>query len=681
MESNPFSRRNWAAQSMRITAKELSLVTTRGKTNAIAERFSKYQKAAEDLSAEKKKGSFESGTVALRSGNLSVLKKRWEQGGTGDQDKPPSVPPPHQPISRHRPRTLNRPPSVTEPPVKSPGPLTDQGGQHAVNSVQQASAAPEIEDQRGLEKEEMMNEKLEQHVPTSPCASYEKPRVPLNNLKMKFEKGEKPTEKGGRAALRSTSSDDVEQPSSRPVLRRSSSLKEKMAKYQFAVAKQEQTHSVSASQSAPKASASENEKVTPVPECNGDSTEQPKSPRFRPPEKETCIACTKQVYPLERLVAHQHVYHKSCFRCIHCSTKLSLANYASLHGNIYCKAHFNQLFKAKGNYDEGFGHRPHKEMWEPRVDGDEDVEAVKQKEEEKTATVNRPAESASDMQPVPDVETSPHVKVTDLTALLEKQSRKQTNVSSDEKGQSEKPTEKRKLKIDWPPRTGEQHTGTESLSPVTEDIGSSRPWRAKWPPDDEAPSTFQSSERAELKSLRRSTSLKERIRPFTIAAKPKSTNPTGPREPRRNLKSLQDWRASFEEKTSSEESTKENKPEVQQEKKQKKKEKISQMQSEDIETISEGDVASQVEKKKERDEGVKRNTKGDKAAGDEGSLRSLSPEMPINLSPPSKPNQNRTSQDVGFWEEDKEGSDAEDLSAEDIIKKNRCYEEEEDTES
>uniref|UniRef100_A0A3B4GVF7 LIM zinc-binding domain-containing protein n=1 Tax=Pundamilia nyererei TaxID=303518 RepID=A0A3B4GVF7_9CICH len=88
--------------------------------------------------------------------------------------------------------------------------------------------------------------------------------------------------------------------------------------------------------------------------------------KFRPPEKETCIACTKQVYPLERLVAHQHVYHKSCFRCIHCSTKLSLANYASLHGSIYCKAHFNQLFKAKGNYDEGFGHRPHKEMWEPR---------------------------------------------------------------------------------------------------------------------------------------------------------------------------------------------------------------------------------------------------------------------------------------------------------------------------
>lgn len=32
-------------------------------------------------------------------------------------------------------------------------------------------------------------EKVEE-VPTSPCASYEKPRVPLNNLKMKFERRE-----------------------------------------------------------------------------------------------------------------------------------------------------------------------------------------------------------------------------------------------------------------------------------------------------------------------------------------------------------------------------------------------------------------------------------------------------------------------------------------------------------
>lgn len=30
---------------------------------------------------------------------------------------------------------------------------------------------------------------------------------------------------------------------------------------------------------------------------------------------------------------------------------------------MYCKPHYNQLFKSKGNYDEGFGQKPHKELW------------------------------------------------------------------------------------------------------------------------------------------------------------------------------------------------------------------------------------------------------------------------------------------------------------------------------
>uniref|UniRef100_A0A8C6SCG6 LIM zinc-binding domain-containing protein n=1 Tax=Neogobius melanostomus TaxID=47308 RepID=A0A8C6SCG6_9GOBI len=90
--------------------------------------------------------------------------------------------------------------------------------------------------------------------------------------------------------------------------------------------------------------------------------------------RETCYACVKTVYPLERLAVQQQVYHKSCFKCLHCSTKLSLGNYASLHGNVYCKPHFNQLFKAKGNYDEGFGLRPHKELWENVVQKSPEVE-------------------------------------------------------------------------------------------------------------------------------------------------------------------------------------------------------------------------------------------------------------------------------------------------------------------
>uniref|UniRef100_A0A8C5XA66 LIM zinc-binding domain-containing protein n=1 Tax=Malurus cyaneus samueli TaxID=2593467 RepID=A0A8C5XA66_9PASS len=66
---------------------------------------------------------------------------------------------------------------------------------------------------------------------------------------------------------------------------------------------------------------------------------------------------------MECLVADKQNFHKSCFRCHHCGSQLSLGNYASLHGKIYCKPHFTQLFKSKGNYDEGFGHRQHKELW------------------------------------------------------------------------------------------------------------------------------------------------------------------------------------------------------------------------------------------------------------------------------------------------------------------------------
>ena len=41
-----------------------------------------------------------------------------------------------------------------------------------------------------------------------------------------------------------------------------------------------------------------------------------------------------------------------------------LGNYAALQGKLYCKPHFKQLFKAKGNYDEGFGREQHKTQWD-----------------------------------------------------------------------------------------------------------------------------------------------------------------------------------------------------------------------------------------------------------------------------------------------------------------------------
>lgn len=298
---------------------------------------------------------------------------------------------------------------------------------------------------------------------------------------------------------------------------------------------------------------------------------------------------------------------------------------------------------------------------------------MKPQEQEGPAAVTCPAESISDNQPTPTVETSQQVKVTDLTALLE------TRASSGDKLQSrEKAAETRRLRVAWPPPAAEDHSGTAALSTVMEGTASGQPYRAKWPPEDEVPSAYQSSDRDELKSLRRSSSLKERIRPFTITARPSPATSVGPREPRRPLKSLLEWRASFEEKHPPEELPKENKPEHQQAKKQ--REKIKPMMPQiTSETISEEDVETLPRRQEERDGQAQRGkAAADKMAAEEGSLRSISPDISPSPSPPLQPKQNGASQDVGFWEEDKEGSDVEEVSPEDIIKRNRYYEEEDE---
>lgn len=338
----------------------------------------------------------------------------------------------------------------------------------------------------------------------------------------------------------------------------------------------------------------------------------------------------------------------------------SLWNYASLRNNIYCKPHFNQLFKAKGNYDEGFGHRPHKELWEPRADGDECEEELKPREQPEM--VKSPVESTPDVQPASNGETSPSVKVTDLTALLE--NRRQKNEPSAEKHQ---PTaETHRLRIAWPPPAGEGHSASQ-LSPVSEGLPSSRIRIGKWPPEDDVQPSYQSLERAELKSLRRSTSLKERSRPFTLTANPtlKTTTAPGPREPRRPLKSLLEWKKSFEEKQSSEGRSNEVQPE---------KEETKKPQTPDDAAAKEREMESLPQQQEER---WQRTQERDVAA--EEGKESLSPHTPPPSSP-VQPKENRTSQDVGFWEEDKD-DDAEDLSAEDIIKRNRYYEDEDDEDS
>ncbi|KAK5875165.1 hypothetical protein CesoFtcFv8_027677 [Champsocephalus esox] len=104
---------------------------------------------------------------------------------------------------------------------------------------------------------------------------------------------------------------------------------------------------------------------------------------------------------MESLIADKHNFHKICFRCEHCRGKLSLGNYASLHGRMYCKPHFTQLFKSKGNYDEGFGQKPHKELWSNK-ESSPDKTSVRSPSPDKTSVRSPPPDKTSVRSPSPD---------------------------------------------------------------------------------------------------------------------------------------------------------------------------------------------------------------------------------------------------------------------------------------
>ncbi|KAL0487356.1 LIM domain and actin-binding protein [Acrasis kona] len=66
--------------------------------------------------------------------------------------------------------------------------------------------------------------------------------------------------------------------------------------------------------------------------------------------KEKCIKCEKVVYPDDRVVVDQKVWHETCFRCAKCKTKLNLGTYAELGGTYYCKPHMQEAFRLAGSY-------------------------------------------------------------------------------------------------------------------------------------------------------------------------------------------------------------------------------------------------------------------------------------------------------------------------------------------
>ncbi|KAM7105724.1 xin actin-binding repeat-containing protein 2 isoform 2-T2 [Molossus nigricans] len=175
-------------------------------------------------------------------------------------------------------------------------------------------------------------------------------------------------------------------------------------------------------------------------------------------DKEICIHCQKIVYPMECLTADKQNFHKSCFRCHHCNSKLSLGNYASLHGQIYCKPHFKQLFKSKGNYDEGFGHKQHKDRWNCK-------------------------NKSSSMDFIPNEEPNICKNSAENTPILgDLNKHLGADDSERQRDDLRQYRERGKLKIIWPP----SREMPKKTFPLEEELQMSRP---KWPPEMATPTS------------------------------------------------------------------------------------------------------------------------------------------------------------------------------------------------
>ncbi|MBN3326418.1 XIRP2 protein, partial [Atractosteus spatula] len=179
--------------------------------------------------------------------------------------------------------------------------------------------------------------------------------------------------------------------------------------------------------------------------------------KIQVPELEMCTLCQTKVYPMECLIADKQTFHKACFRCQYCSSKLSLGNYASLHGQMYCKPHFKQLFKSKGNYDEGFGHKPHKELWSSKNQRNSAQDTTPNTSPEKANANNSSSESI---------------------VLTEKQTSTTEEKDNTPFEETKKPANK--LSIKWPPQTDTP----KKVFIIEEEVKVVKP---NWPPEHSSP--------------------------------------------------------------------------------------------------------------------------------------------------------------------------------------------------
>ncbi|NXT18370.1 LIMA1 protein, partial [Syrrhaptes paradoxus] len=717
----------------------------------------RYQKAAEEATAEKKRSNTENLPPHFKRGNLSVLKKKWENPALGTESRK-ETPGSSCAEVRHKvasPRLgagsspASSPDTEQSPgtgaPSDTPGQLQCPGG----DSRRFKSRSPESGEMENCLRESREVEKPEGSENTDSSGKIEKYSVPLNKLKMMFEKGEatqtkvprdqRKTAVGRRISENSLSSEDFDvgqgekthsTSDSSPALspdkaetKRSlemprlteTSIKDRLAKYQAAVSKQGSSSSLTTAneiqasdselknykseqkenmppsledsiswQDGEKVSAGENslsshsglledgnvgqnlenetEVQKPVntkqqnfgskPVGQTDASQPKAVKKFQLPMKEICVGCQKTVYPMERLFANQQVFHISCFRCSYCNSKLSLGTYASLRGNIYCKPHFNQLFKSKGNYDEGFGHKQHKELWAGKTECEESPEK------------NAHGVNATENPQSPGVEDAPIAKVGVLAATMEAK-------ASALPEREERPAETKKLRIAWPPPSDQSIQG----SALEEGI---KVFKPKWPPEEETskPDVLEDVD-LDLKKLRRSSSLKERSRPFTVAASfrtisVKGHKPENSSSPSKAERDMLKRSEELEREVVVDKKQKEKKVENRNNHGAEEKNLEEERELPGIKTVEHNFVENgQVNAETDEEE----HTMEEQEIANEEFPEPNSPKHSnVVTAKESSPNQNRKSQDVGFWE----GEDMEDLSVEEQIKRNRYYEDDDD---
>ncbi|CDH48588.1 predicted protein [Lichtheimia corymbifera JMRC:FSU:9682] len=56
-----------------------------------------------------------------------------------------------------------------------------------------------------------------------------------------------------------------------------------------------------------------------------------------------CVICTHKVFVTERIDANGRPYHKTCFKCSEKGCRLTLVNFHSHEGRLYCQKHVPKL--------------------------------------------------------------------------------------------------------------------------------------------------------------------------------------------------------------------------------------------------------------------------------------------------------------------------------------------------